>query len=196
MTGQPIIPTRVFPAGEGPQALPEPVAPPPPPPPPPAPPTVPDPDPDWFGPQSGVGGPAPHIEIHHHYYPAEPAGGWLILPDPEPGPRWWQRIRIGYNAALIFLSMPLTGPWCWVLAHVRDEASLAGAWVMAAVPLAVLAFIDNAKRAEEAGADPNLWAPKIRAAVARLLLWAAVIATGLTLPITTLVYLMTGVKPS
>ncbi|MFD8805586.1 hypothetical protein [Streptomyces sp. NPDC059597] len=120
-------------------------------------------------------------------------GGLPVLPDPEPGPRWWQRVRIGYNLALLALSTPMSGPWSWVLAHVRDEQSLAGAWVMALIPLAILAVLDNARRAEAAGANPDLWAPKWRAAITRLLLWAAITATVLTLPITTLVYLMTGV---
>jgi FtsH-binding integral membrane protein len=123
-------------------------------------------------------------------------GGWLSVPDPEPVPRWWQRIRIGYNAALATLSLTLAGPWGAVLASVRDEESLAGAWVMALVPLTVLAFLDNARRAEAVGADPDLWAPKWRAAAVRFLLWAAVLATVLTLPITTLVYALTGVKPA
>jgi hypothetical protein len=123
-------------------------------------------------------------------------GGWLSVPDPEPGPRWWQRIRIGYNAALAVLSLTLAGPWGAVLAAVRDEESLAGAWVMALGPLTVLAFLDNARRAEAAGADPDLWAPKLRAAITRFLLWAAVLGTVLTLPITTLVYALTGVKPA
>ncbi|MFF9215602.1 hypothetical protein [Streptomyces viridosporus] len=188
----PITPTRVIPAGE---TLPAPAAPPPPPPPPPAPPTVPDPGPgpDWFGPRSGPPG---AVEIHHHYYPVVIAGGPLSVPDPEPLPRWWQRVRWGYNAALAVLSLTLAGPWAAVLAAVRDEESLAGAWVMALIPLTVLGFLDNARRAEAAGADPDLWAPKWRAAIVRFLLWAAVIATLLTLPITTLVYALTGVKPA
>ncbi|WCN07332.1 hypothetical protein [Streptomyces sp. M92] len=123
-------------------------------------------------------------------------GGWLSVPDPEPGPRWWQKIRWGYNLALAFLSLTLAGPWGAVLASVRDEEPLAGAWVMALIPLVVLAFLDNARRAEAAGADPDLWAPKWRAACVRLLLWAAVLGTVLTLPITTLVYVLTGVKPA
>lgn len=115
------------------------------------------------------------------------------MPDPEPGPRWWQRIRIGYNLACALLGFALCGPWAWVLAHVRDEESLAGAWVMAAIPLVVLGFVDNARRVEALHADPDLWAPRLKATVARVLLWAAVEATALTLPITTLVYAITGV---
>ncbi|MFF8679511.1 hypothetical protein ACF07F_16530 [Streptomyces sp. NPDC015237] len=190
---KPITPTRIIPAGE---TLPAPVSPPPPPPVPPAPPTAPDPGPDWWRGGSGPSGPAGPVEIHHHYYPAEPAGGPLSVPDPEPGPRWYQRIRWGYNAALAVLSLSLAGPWGAVLASVRDEASLAGAWVMALVPLTVLAFLDNARRIEALHADPDLWAPKWRAALMRFLLWAAVLGTVLTLPLTTLVYALTGVKPA
>ena len=186
-----VTPTRIIPAG---QPLPAPAAPPlPPPPPPPVVIADADPGPDWWRSGSGPSGPGGTVEIHHHYYPAEPAGGSLSVPDPEPGPRWWQRIRIGYNAALAVLSLTVAGPWAHVLASVRDEASLAGAWVMALVPLVVIAFVDNAKRAEAAGAADELWMPNVRAALARLLLWAAVIATALALPVTTLVYALTGV---
>ncbi|MGV9282134.1 hypothetical protein [Streptomyces sp. NPDC003730] len=190
---QPITPTRVIPAGE---TLPAPVSPPPPPPVPPTPPIAPESGPDWWRNGSGPPGPSGPFEIHHHYYLAEPAGGPLSVPDPEPGPRWWQRIRIGYNAALAVLSLSLAGPWGALLANVRDEESLAGAWVMALVPLVVVAFLDNARRAEAAGANPDLWAPKWRAAGTRLLLWAAVLGAVLTLPLTTLVYALTGVKPA
>jgi FtsH-binding integral membrane protein len=123
-------------------------------------------------------------------------GGWLAVPDPDPVPRWWQRIRWGYNAALAVLSLSLAGPWGALLANVRDDESLAGAWVMALIPLVILGFLDNARRAEAAGAHPDLWAPKWRAALVRFLLWAAVLGTVLTLPLTTLVYALTGVKPA
>jgi hypothetical protein len=116
--------------------------------------------------------------------------------DPEPPPRWWQRIRIAYNAACAACALGLSGPWAWVLSSVRDEESLAGAWVMAAVPLVVVGFLDNARRVEAAAAHPDLWAPKLRAALTRTVLWALLEATALTLPVTTLVYLITGVRPS
>ncbi|WP_086765371.1 hypothetical protein [Streptomyces bobili] len=90
----------------------------------------------------------------------------------------------------------MSGPWAWVLQSVRDEQSLAGAWVMASIPLAVLVLLDNARRVEAMAAHHDLWAPKLRAALTRTALWAAVLATVLTLPITTLVYLITGVQPS
>lgn len=189
MSEQPILPTRVFPAGE---TLPAPVAPPPPPPVPPAPPLVPDPEPDWW---RNASGPPPPVPVDVHVTVTFDQGGPLIPADPEPVPRWWQNIRIGYNAALAFLSLTLAGPWAHVLGSVRDEASLAGAWVMAIIPLVILAFLDNARRAEAAGAHPDLWGPKWRAALARFLLWAALIATVLTLPITTLVTILTGVQP-
>ncbi|HEY6114866.1 MAG TPA: hypothetical protein VI172_02810 [Candidatus Dormibacteraeota bacterium] len=123
-------------------------------------------------------------------------GGPLVPANPDPGPRWWQRIRIGYNLACAACGLGLSGPWAWVLASVRDKESLTGAWVMAAVPLIVVAFLDNARRVEAAAAHPDLWAPKWRAALTRTLLWALVEATVLTLPITTLVYALTGVLPS
>lgn len=189
----PITPTRVIPAG---QPLPAPISPPPPPPVPPAPPTAPDPDPDWWRTGSGPSGPPPAAPVDVHVTVTVDHGGSLIPTDPEHGPRWWSRIRIGYNLALAVLSLTLAGPWAALLTSVRDEESLAGAWVMAAVPLLVLAFADNTYRVAAAGAHPDLWAPKIRAACARLLLWAAVIATVLALPITTLVYALTGVKPA
>lgn len=130
------------------------------------------------------------MDVHVHVTIGTP------VPDAEPEERWWQRIRIGYNAALAFLSMPLTSPWSWVLADVRDDGSLAGAWAMAGVPIALFALLDNVRRVEAAGANPDLWGPKVRAALARLLLWAAVLATALTLPVATLVYVITGVEPA
>ncbi|MFF3891372.1 hypothetical protein [Streptomyces sp. NPDC001914] len=191
---EPILPTKIIPAGE---PLPAPAEPPPPPPhppvTPPAPPPGPDPDPDWWR-GSGSSGPPPVVVIHHHNYPANPAGGWLSVPDPEPGPRWWQRIRIGYNAGLATLALSLAGPWAHVLDSVQEEESLAGAWVMALGPLIVIALADNAYRVA-AAASGELWLPKVRAAVARFLLWAAVIGTCLALPVTTLVYALTGVQP-
>ncbi|MFJ9037456.1 hypothetical protein ACIRF8_12815 [Streptomyces sp. NPDC102406] len=120
--------------------------------------------------------------------------GPLAVPDPDPGPRWWQRIRIGYNIGLAVLSLSLAGPWAELLTTVRDEASLAGAWVMALIPLVALGFIDNAKRIEAEGAHPDLWAPKLRAAAARFVLWAAAIGTVLALPVTTVVQILTGVR--
>lgn len=189
----PITPTRVIPAGE---TLPAPASPPPPPPVPPAPLTAPDPGPDWWRNGSGPSGPPPPVPVDVHVTVTVDRGGWLSVPDPEPGPRWWQKIRWGYNAALAFLSLTLAGPWGALLGSVRDEESLAGAWVIALIPLAVLGFLDNARRVEALHADPDLWLPKWRAAGVRFLLWAAVLGTVLTLPITTLVYALTGVKPA
>ncbi|APY88187.1 hypothetical protein [Streptomyces alfalfae] len=113
--------------------------------------------------------------------------------EPEPEPRWYQRIRIAYNAACALIGLIICGPWAWVLDSIRDEQGLAGAWVMALIPLVVLGFLDNARRIEAEAAHPDLWAPKWRAALARVLLWAAILATALTLPIATTVYWMTGV---
>lgn len=187
---KPIIPTRVIKAGA---PLPVPVPPPPPPlpPAPPAPPAVP---PGWWNAGPGPSGPPPPVPIDVHVTISVDHGGPPAIPDPVPGPRWWQRFRIGYNVALAVLSLTLAGPWAQLLTSVRDEAGLAGAWVMALIPLVVLGFIDNARRVEAAGADPDLWAPKLRAAAARFVLWAAVIGTVLALPVVTLVYILTGVR--
>ncbi|MFF7553584.1 hypothetical protein ACFZA9_11940 [Streptomyces olivaceus] len=190
---KPIVPTRVIPSQE---TLPAPIPPPPPPPAPPAPPAAPPTAPDWWRTGSGPSGPPPAIPVDVHVTISVDQGGWLALPDPDPIPRWWQRIRWGYNIGLAFLSLTLAGPWAQLLATVRDEAGLAGAWVMALIPLVVLGFLDNARRAEAAGAHPDLWAPKWRAAWVRFLLWAAAIGTALALPLTTLVYALTGVKPA
>ncbi|MEV0115854.1 hypothetical protein AB0H77_21835 [Streptomyces sp. NPDC050844] len=183
MTDKPITPTRIIPAGA---PLPAPVSPPPKPPaaPPPA----------WPPLGSGPPEPPPPIVVHTHVTVDIP-DHLPTPPEPEPRPRWWSRFRPGYNAVCLFLGMPLTGPWAWVLDNVRDEESLAGAWVMALVPLLVLAFADNVYRIAAAGAHPDLWMPKIRAFVARVLLLAAVTATVLTLPIASLVYALTGVRP-
>ncbi|MFF9269100.1 hypothetical protein [Streptomyces rochei] len=185
---KPIIPSRVIPSG---QQLPAPVSLPPPPAPP-----APPPPPDWWHGGPPPAAPPPPVPVDVHVTVTIEQGGWLAVPEPEPGPRWWQRIRWGYNAALAFLSLTLAGPWGALLASVRDEESLAGAWVMAAIPLVVLGVLDNARRVEALHADPDLWLPKFRAASVRFLLWAAVLGTVLTLPITTLVYALTGVKPA
>ena len=114
-----------------------------------------------------------------------------VDPEPAPGPRWWQRLRIGCAVAGFCLS----GPWAWVLKDIRDDGTngLAGAWVMALVVLTVLAVWDNACRIAAKHSDPEAWMPRIRATVARILLWAALIAIALTLPITTLVFFVTGI---
>lgn len=178
---QPITPTRIIPAG---QPLPSP------PPVPPPPPPVGPPPPPWPTPRAAPPPPSPPppapIDVHAHVT-VEP---WAPV-EPEPG--WYQRIRIAYNVICAFVGLTICGPWAWVLASVRDEQGLAGAWVLALIPLVVLGFLDNARRIEAAAAHPDLWAPKWRAALARVLLWAAILATVLTMPIATTVYLMTGV---
>lgn len=118
-------------------------------------------------------------------------GGELVPADPDPGPRWWQRFRIGCAIA----GFLLCGPWAWVLKDIRDDGTngLAGAWVMALIPLTVIAVWDNAARIAAKHADPEAWIPRIRALVARTLLWAGLWAIALTLPVTTLVFLVTGV---
>ncbi|MEX3101228.1 MULTISPECIES: hypothetical protein [unclassified Streptomyces] len=123
-------------------------------------------------------------------------GGPLVPVDPDPGPRWYRRFRIGYNLACALVGFGICGPWAWVLLSIRDTGSLAGAWVTAIIPGAILYLLDNARQVEADHADERLIAPRIRAAVTRTLLWAAAEAATLTLPVTTLVYLITGVQPS
>lgn len=185
---RPITPTRVIPAG---QPLPAPAGPPPPPvrPAPPAPPASPDPPPWWTRPRP----PAPPLPVPVDVQVTVTIDTHTPQPEPVRGPRWWRRVRIAYNALCALLGFILCGPWAWVLTTVRNEESLTGAWVIALIPLVVLAFWDNARRIEAAHADPDLWAPKVRALLARVLLWAALLATALSLPLTTLVYAITGV---
>lgn len=185
--GKPIQPTQIIPAG---QPLPVPAPAPPQPPVPPVPP-APPPPPWWSAP--GPSGPPPPGPIDVHVHVTVDQGGH---PDPLPDPSWWRRIRWGYHAAMLFLAFPLSGPWAWVLADVRDEKGLAGAWVMAIIPLACAAVWDNVCRIRAAQAHPEAWLPKGRATLARLLLYAMATATVLTLPLTTLVYALTGVKPA
>ncbi|MYR45069.1 hypothetical protein [Streptomyces sp. SID5910] len=183
----PIVPSRIIPAG---QRLPAPAGPPPPPPVPPDPPALPDSGPDWWRNGSGPPGPPPPAPLDVHVHVTIDVGG---PPDPPPAPPWWRRIRWGYHLGMLTLALPLSGPWAWILADVRDEESLAGAWVMAIVPLALVAVWDNVTRIRARQADPDEWLPRLRAGVARLALYAMATATVLTLPITTLVYALTGV---
>ncbi|MEU6756957.1 hypothetical protein [Streptomyces sp. NPDC046685] len=172
MTEAPITPTRIIP-----------------PPPPPA---------DWW--QTPPAPPAPRPPVPPPHTPP-PAPGPIDIhvtlswaaPEPDP-PAWWRRIRWGYNAGCLLCAGPISAPLAWALASVRDTQGLAGAWTLAAIPLAVLALLDNGRRIEAAGAHPDLWRPKIRAARARILLYACLIATATTLPATTLVYVLTGVR--
>ncbi|MEU4169466.1 hypothetical protein AB0F46_21645 [Streptomyces sp. NPDC026665] len=158
----------------------------------PAPPPPPPDLPWWHQPPAP---PPPPPVVHVHVDVALPDGYLPQVPDPQPGPRWWQRRRPGYTAACLLIAWPLSSPWAALLADVRDTESLAGAWVMAIGPLIVLAFADNVYRVAAAGAAGDLWIPKIRAACARILLLTATIATARALPLTTLVYAVTGVKP-
>ncbi|MFE4691242.1 hypothetical protein ACFRH6_14430 [Streptomyces sp. NPDC056749] len=131
----------------------------------------------------------PPLDIHIHIDPS----AWLPVTEPEPGPSWWARCRPVYNAACIFVGLPLTSGWAGVLIDVRDEASLAGAWVMATIPLAVAAVADNHHRIT-ARVHPDLWAPRARAAAARVLLWVTILGAAAALPIATVVYVLTGVR--
>ncbi|MFF7452119.1 MULTISPECIES: hypothetical protein [unclassified Streptomyces] len=92
------------------------------------------------------------------------------------------------------LAFPLSGPWAWVLNDVRHEKSLTAAWVMATVAWALLAVWDNVCRIRALQAHREAWIPKIRATIARLLLYAVITATALTLPLTTAVFWITGVR--
>lgn len=192
----PITPSGIFPAGT---PLPGSAAPPlPPGPPPPAPPAVPGP-PEWWRRPVPPAPPAPpavppvHVHLDIHIDPS----AWLpVEPEPEPLPRWWARIRWGYNAACAVGSLPIATPWAAALDACRTEAGLGAAWVVALVPLGITAFADHIRRIEAAGAHPDLLPPKVRAAVCRVLLYAQVIAIGIALPVTTLVYVITGVQPT
>ncbi|WP_381562924.1 hypothetical protein [Streptomyces eurythermus] len=188
---RPTTPTRVIPAGE---TLPAPGTPPPPPPPlPPLPPAPADPGPEsyWWRDLPRPAVPAQPIPVDVHVTVTLDAGP----PEPPPAPPWWRRVRWGYHAVMCAAAVPLSGPWAWVLAHVRTDTSLAGAWVMAAIPLATVAWWDNAARIQARHSDPDLWGPKVRARVARLALYATAEATALTLPLYSLVTILTGVRP-
>ncbi|MEU4947707.1 hypothetical protein [Streptomyces lavendulae] len=181
MSSQPIVPARII---QPPPSAPPPVRP-----------------ADWWTPPPAP--PAPRPPVPPPYQPPPPPPGpidvhvtlsWAAPAQEEQRPAWWRRIRWGYNAGCLLCAMPLSRPWAWVLDSARDDPGLAGAWTLAAIPLAVLALLDNARRVEAEGAAPDLWRPKIRAALARILLDAALIATATTLPVTTVVYLITGVR--
>ena len=122
----------------------------------------------------------------------------VYVPDNQPEPEpWWRRIRIAYNAGIALLATGPGAAWARVLEALYQHDGLAGVWVIAVVPLGVLALADNAYRLN-ALANPRRWSCHIRAAGARWLLWAAAIGTGFALPrvvIDTAVYLTTGVTP-
>ncbi|MGW2837329.1 hypothetical protein ACWCWD_06410 [Streptomyces sp. NPDC001493] len=188
---KPITPSRIFPAGA---PLPGGSIPPPPPPAPPVFPPIPAPGGEWWRrppPPAPVAVPPP-IDITIHIDPA----AWLpAQPEPAPGPPWWRRLRLGYNAACILCAFPAVGLWADVLRSVRDADALAGAWVIATVPFGLAAFADNVHRIRAAHADPDLWAPKVRAAAARTALWTTILGPAIALPIVTITYLITGVRP-
>ncbi|MFI0233136.1 hypothetical protein [Streptomyces sp. NPDC017086] len=185
----PITPTRVIPAGE---PLPAPAAPPLPPPPPRVPPAplAPGPGPDWWRHLPRPAVPPQPVPVDVHVTVTIDTGP----ADPPPEP-WWRRIRWGYHAVMALAAIPLSGPWAWVLADVREQASLTGTWVIAVIPLAIVAWWDNAARIQARHSDPDLWGPKVRATAARLALYAGAEATALTLPLYSLVIILTGVRP-
>ncbi|MFD6531565.1 hypothetical protein [Streptomyces sp. NPDC060184] len=189
---EPITPSRIIPAGA---PLPGGSIPPPPlPPAPPLFPPIPTPGGEWWRrppPPAPVAVPPP-IDITIHIDPA----AWLPAePEPGVGPGWWIRFRPGYNLACIICSLPAVGVWSDILRLVRDSESLAGSWTIAAVPFGVAAFADNIYRIAAAGADPDLWHPKIRAFLARTALWTTILGPAIALPVTTITYLITGVRP-
>lgn len=184
---EPITPSRIIPAGE---PLPAPAAPPPPPPPPLPPvgwwarPAEPPPPPPPIVPV------VPDVIVHATIYFPVPDE-----PEPAPGIRWWQTFRFGYNALCIAVGSPLAAQWALVLGDARTEAGLAGAWVIALVPLGIVALVDNVWSVAAANSAPRLWLPRIKAAAARAALWALLIGTAVALPVMTLVYAVTGVQP-
>ncbi|NJP74559.1 hypothetical protein [Streptomyces sp. C1-2] len=184
---EPVTPSRIIPAGQplpGPPAVPPPPVPPvppdawwhlppSPPPPPPSPPPV----------------PVPEVVVHttiHLPAPDEPA--------PAPGVRWWQTFRPGYNLLCAAAGTPLTAWWAGVLGDARTQAGLAGAWVIALVPLGLVALVDNVVSVAAVNSAPGLWLPRLRAAACRTVLWALLIGTAVALPVMTLVYVVTGVR--
>ncbi|MCX4705666.1 hypothetical protein [Streptomyces sp. NBC_01373] len=186
---EPITPTRIIPAGA---PLPAPAAPPRPPLPP-APPPPPD---DWWKaaaapppPPAPIVPSTPNIIVHAAIYLPVPDE-----PEPEPGIRWWQTFRFGYNALCAAVGSPIAMQWADVLADARTGAGLAGAWVIALVPLGVVALVDNVWSVTAANCAPRLWLPRIKAAAARAALWALLIGTAVALPVMTLVYAVTGVR--
>ncbi|WP_327725744.1 hypothetical protein [Streptomyces europaeiscabiei] len=184
---KPITPSRIIPAGE--PLLPAPAAPPPPPPPPMPPvgwwdrPADPPPPPAPIVPV------VPDVIVHATIYLPVPDE-----PEPEPGIRWWQTFRFGYNALCAAVGSPIAMQWADVLADARTGAGLAGAWVIALVPLGVVALVDNVWSVTAANCAPRLWLPRIKAAAARAALWALLIGTAVALPVMTLVYVVTGVR--
>jgi hypothetical protein len=131
----------------------------------------------------------PDVVVHAAIYLPAPD-----VPEPEPGVRWWQTFRPGYNAACALAGSPAAMEWADVLGDARTEAGLAGAWVIALVPLGVVALVDNVWGVTAANSAAGLWLPRIKAAASRAALWALLIGTAVALPVLTLVYVVTGVR--
>jgi hypothetical protein len=128
---------------------------------------------------------AVHVDVH--LVPVEPE-------PPLPGVRWWQTWRPIYNTLCAVASAPVAGQWADVLGVVRDEGGLAAAWVVALVPLGVVALVDNVHAVAAANSAEALWLPRLRAAAVRAALWALLIGTAVALPVITVVYVVTGVR--
>lgn len=156
---------------------------------------MPDREPEWWrGGHIRTSPPPLPVPVDVHVAVTIDAAGPLVPVEPEPGPRWWQRIRIAYNIACAIGGFVICGPWAWLLTAAREGQGLAAAWVAALIPLLISAFIDNARRVEALHADPDLWLPRLKAVVARVVLWAFLEAAALALPVTSLVYWITGVQ--
>lgn len=142
---RPVIPTRVIPAGAPlPARPPEPGEAPPWRTPPPPPPVVPPPVPLPAAPE-----PRPLVVQHVHEIVVTVAD-----PDPEPGPRWWQQVwdRLftwRMLAAILAAVTPWAGGrspvgiWAHTLHQARSEASIGGAYVIAAVALTAAWALDR-----------------------------------------------------
>jgi hypothetical protein len=170
---KPIHPTRIIP---GPGSPPPPAGPP---------------APWWHG--APPPPPVVHVDVHLPA-PLPPVQPAVVAPDPQPGIRWWQTFRPLYNLACAACAWPLAARWADVLTDARISASMAGAWVIALVPLGVVALVDNVWAVAAANAAPRLWLPRIKAAASRVALWALLTGTAVALPVMTVVYIVTGVR--
>ncbi|MFF0510971.1 hypothetical protein [Streptomyces sp. NPDC004250] len=142
---RPVIPSRIIPAGAPlPARAPEAgEAPPwrtaPPPPPPPAPPRLPvTPDPEPLPPQ-----------VVHHVHEV-----LLVAPEPEPGPRLWERLweqLVTWRNLLAILAALIpwaggqspVGWWSGTVHEARGEAGILAAYVIAAVALTTAWALDR-----------------------------------------------------
>ncbi|MEU5094930.1 hypothetical protein [Streptomyces sp. NPDC020996] len=144
VSDRPITPSRIIPAGAPlPARAPEPGEAPPWRTPPPAPPAPPADPPPWPGPTPTPG----PIEVRVTLAPAP-------IPEPEPTPSWWARIwdRIAtwrMAGALVAALTPWAGGhspvgiWSHTVHQARTEASVGGAYVIAAVAVGAAWALDR-----------------------------------------------------